>query len=151
MATRDRRPKPARTDRNTENYRPETEIRQRNPRECRRFSPTGKQNPGDGTAWLGREDSNLRMAESKSAALPLGDVPSPRHRYFSFRLTLLIEALDQPEYDGRRSSLFMADPHQPGRGRRRRGGSGSPEARRTFRRSLPEPRIHRFPVGNGGG
>jgi hypothetical protein len=27
------------------------------------------------TAWLGREDSNLRMAESKSAALPLGDAP----------------------------------------------------------------------------
>ena len=27
-------------------------------------------------AWLGREDSNLRMAESKSAALPLGDAPT---------------------------------------------------------------------------
>ena len=27
--------------------------------------------------WLGREDSNLRMAESKSAALPLGDAPMP--------------------------------------------------------------------------
>ena len=26
-------------------------------------------------AWLGREGSNLRMAESKSAALPLGDAP----------------------------------------------------------------------------
>src|SRR5262249_13196804 len=26
--------------------------------------------------WLGREDSNLRMAESKSAALPLGYAPS---------------------------------------------------------------------------
>ena len=26
--------------------------------------------------WLGREGSNLRMAESKSAALPLGDAPS---------------------------------------------------------------------------
>ena len=25
--------------------------------------------------WLGREGSNLRMAESKSAALPLGDAP----------------------------------------------------------------------------
>src|SRR5262245_38776980 len=25
--------------------------------------------------WLGREDSNLRMAESKSAALPLGYAP----------------------------------------------------------------------------
>ena len=28
------------------------------------------------TGWLGREDSNLRMAESKSAALPLGYAPS---------------------------------------------------------------------------
>jgi hypothetical protein len=27
--------------------------------------------------WLGREDSNLRMAESKSAALPLGYAPMP--------------------------------------------------------------------------
>src|SRR5262249_23248901 len=38
----------------------------------------------DRTGWLGREDSNLRMAESKSAALPLGYAPSggflPRHR-----------------------------------------------------------------------
>ena len=28
--------------------------------------------------WLGREDSNLRMAESKSAALPLGYAPPDR-------------------------------------------------------------------------
>ena len=26
--------------------------------------------------WLGREDSNLRMTESKSVALPLGDTPA---------------------------------------------------------------------------
>jgi hypothetical protein len=32
----------------------------------------------DYTAWLGREDSNLRMAESKSAALPLGYAPKQR-------------------------------------------------------------------------
>jgi hypothetical protein len=31
--------------------------------------------PDSANAWLGREDSNLRMAESKSAALPLGDAP----------------------------------------------------------------------------
>ena len=30
---------------------------------------------GSGNHWLGREGSNLRMAESKSAALPLGDAP----------------------------------------------------------------------------
>jgi hypothetical protein len=29
-------------------------------------------------SWLGREDSNLRMAESKSAALPLGYAPPNR-------------------------------------------------------------------------
>jgi hypothetical protein len=40
---------------------------------------------GAGTGWLGREGSNLRMAESKSAALPLGyapiapEKPSPGH------------------------------------------------------------------------
>jgi hypothetical protein len=28
--------------------------------------------------WLGRQDSNLGMAESKSAALPLGYAPSGR-------------------------------------------------------------------------
>jgi hypothetical protein len=26
--------------------------------------------------WLGRQDSNLRMAASKAAALPLGDAPT---------------------------------------------------------------------------
>ena len=30
----------------------------------------------DRTGWLGRQDSNLGMAESKSAALPLGYAPS---------------------------------------------------------------------------
>jgi hypothetical protein len=31
-------------------------------------------------SWLGREDSNLRMAESKSAAVPLGYAPAERRR-----------------------------------------------------------------------
>ena len=30
----------------------------------------------NGNGWLGREDSNLRMVESKSTALPLGDAPT---------------------------------------------------------------------------
>src|ERR1700730_6341546 len=77
MASRDRRPKPTPQGPKYKNYRPETGIRQRNPRECRGFSHTGKYHPGDPTAWLGREDSNLRMAESKSAALPLGDALDP--------------------------------------------------------------------------
>ena len=29
-------------------------------------------------SWLGREGSNLRMPESKSGALPLGDAPTAR-------------------------------------------------------------------------
>src|SRR3954452_11391238 len=32
------------------------------------------------TGWLGREGSNLRMAESKSAALPLGYAPTGDER-----------------------------------------------------------------------
>jgi hypothetical protein len=31
--------------------------------------------PNARTGWLGREGSNLRMGESKSPALPLGDAP----------------------------------------------------------------------------
>jgi hypothetical protein len=34
--------------------------------------------PGPRTEWLGREGSNLRMPESKSGALPLGDAPAGR-------------------------------------------------------------------------
>lgn len=34
--------------------------------------------PGAVGVWLGREGSNLRMAESKSAALPLGYAPTLR-------------------------------------------------------------------------
>src|SRR5476649_1598863 len=32
--------------------------------------------PGGGGGWLGRKGSNLRMLESKSSALPLGDAPA---------------------------------------------------------------------------
>jgi hypothetical protein len=39
------------------------------------FSPLRGTISGFRTAWLGREDSNLRMVESKSTALPLGDAP----------------------------------------------------------------------------
>src|SRR5579871_6195789 len=35
--------------------------------------------------WLGRKDSNLRMAESKSAALPLGYAPSAPGPYLGER------------------------------------------------------------------
>src|SRR5690242_14445652 len=39
------------------------------------FRASETSTPGEETGWLGREDSNLRMAESKSAALPLGYAP----------------------------------------------------------------------------
>src|ERR1700724_496070 len=61
MASRDRRPKPTPQGPKYKNYRPETGIRQRNPRECRGFSHTGKYHPGDPTAWLSKEDSNQSM------------------------------------------------------------------------------------------
>ncbi len=46
------------------------------PRCCAVLSGVRVSADGDRTGWLGREDSNLRMAESKSAALPLGYAPS---------------------------------------------------------------------------
>ena len=42
--------------------------------------------------WLGREDSNLRMAESKSAALPLGYAPTGPQMAEVAR-TILVETL----------------------------------------------------------
>jgi hypothetical protein len=44
----------------------------------RAFAPVTAKSHNSGNAWLGREDSNLRMAESKSAALPLGYAPTRR-------------------------------------------------------------------------
>jgi site-specific DNA recombinase len=40
-----------------------------------RQSAAGAPFPAKTEIWLGREDSNLRMTESKSVALPLGDAP----------------------------------------------------------------------------
>ena len=38
---------------------------------------------GESQIWLGRKDSNLRMPESKSGALPLGDAPTgPKYKGF---------------------------------------------------------------------
>src|SRR6266404_8803018 len=42
-----------------------------NPRECRRFSHTWKSHRRDRIGWLGRQDSNLGMAESKIRKRPL--------------------------------------------------------------------------------
>src|SRR5689334_9133646 len=46
-------------------------ARRKKPANGALFSGIVTKPPGDWTGWLGREDSNLRMAESKSAALPL--------------------------------------------------------------------------------
>src|SRR5258706_9220357 len=46
---------------------PKTRPLPANPRECRRFSHTWKSHRRDRTGWLGCQDSNLGMAESKSA------------------------------------------------------------------------------------
>src|SRR6266446_2325134 len=45
---------------------PKTRPLPANPRECRRFSHTWKSHRRDRAGWLGRQDSNLGMAESKS-------------------------------------------------------------------------------------
>ena len=50
-------------------------FRRRKPLTLRPFHENRRKSPQARNAWLGREDSNLRMAESKSAALPLGDAP----------------------------------------------------------------------------
>jgi hypothetical protein len=51
-----------------------------NPRTCRHKFLGLQITQCDGTEWLGREGSNLRMPESKSGALPLGDAPAGRPR-----------------------------------------------------------------------
>src|SRR3546814_1029716 len=40
------------------------------------FRPNSRGFDHSGWGWLGRQDSNLRMAASKAAALPLGDAPT---------------------------------------------------------------------------
>ena len=55
-----------------------SDLHGRKGRGMRAFAPVMTKSPISGNAWLGREDSNLRMAESKSAALPLGYAPMRR-------------------------------------------------------------------------
>src|SRR5665213_2797624 len=59
---------------------PETNRVRRNAANSAVFSTIGTVVYGDSTCWLGREESNLRMAESKSAALPLGYAPTLHRR-----------------------------------------------------------------------
>src|SRR5229473_7277752 len=49
---------------------PKTRPLPANPREYRRFSHTWKSHRRDRTGWLGRQDSNLGMAESPQVVCP---------------------------------------------------------------------------------
>src|SRR5215204_7108706 len=54
----------------------ETSGSRANPRKSRPFCYDLEMTQRDDSGWLGRQDSNLGMAESKSAALPLGYAPT---------------------------------------------------------------------------
>ena len=54
----------------------ETRLWPQMPRKCGHFAQKRPPVWDYGYAWLGRQDSNLGMVESKSTALPLGDAPS---------------------------------------------------------------------------
>src|SRR5271157_2345113 len=58
--------KPAAGGLEFEDCRPETSAWNPNQRKCRSFSQTGKPGHRDPTGWLGCQDSNLGMVESKS-------------------------------------------------------------------------------------
>src|SRR5215471_4757794 len=58
---------------------------------------------GPRTVWLGRQDSNLGMAESKSAALPLGYAPTGK------RLTIGADHTD----GGGRNQCARGNRHAP--------------------------------------
>jgi hypothetical protein len=58
----------------------ETGADQPNPLKCRRFCRTRKSRDRDLGGWLGWQDSNPGMAESKSSILPFGYAQSSRHR-----------------------------------------------------------------------
>ncbi len=89
--------------------------------------------------WLGREDSNLRMAESKSAALPLGDAPIRRRRRTSggkARRTIVPGAA----YRNGRSGGFLPAPGLDARPHSKADGGG--RGGRTPERSvLSSPRF----------
>src|SRR5215831_6132073 len=67
--------------------------------------------------WLGREDSNLRMVESKSTALPLGDAPKTMAEWAGWQCL--------PLWSGQRRSIETIQPFQQGR--------------RHYSRQIPSP------------
>src|SRR5437588_3071066 len=79
--------------------------------------------------WLGWKDSNLRMAGSKPAALPLGDTPAP------VALTIRTPA------DGRRARILRRLTHPACAGEARGAGSGrGPAPRSSPSDRAPAPR-----------
>ena len=55
-----------------------------------------------GEIWLGRQDSNLGMAESKSTALPLGYAPMGCNGSRRDRLSILRRAFNHRFHEARR-------------------------------------------------
>ena len=55
-----------------------------------------------GYAWLGRQDSNLGMVESKSTALPLGDAPAGGR-------TIMTKAMQRKALIGRPEGLQIVE------------------------------------------
>ena len=73
-------------------------------------------------SWLGRKGSNLRMLESKSSALPLGDAPPGRHSLliyvWGFNARAAIAA-DPAKVPGNADGQSRAGKITPRRGRHR--------------------------------
>ena len=101
---------------------------------------------------MGRQDSNLRMAESKSAALPLGDAPTVRSARTRFTGPRFLYRLRRGRATGRPAGCVGSGDGIAGRAERRPAGSarrgrevrstaqsrGSPRSARRQRRFRPQ-------------
>src|SRR3954447_9542059 len=88
--------------------------------------------------WLGREDSNLRMAESKSAALPLGYAPPRNTRELpaAMPIALLTRATTTAQYTKYSAWLAYREANDADRDARR-FGTRQPEAGPVETGNLP--------------
>ena|GEM_PF-3513373 len=73
-------------------------MSQRKPRKCRDKSRRRRRSRFGRNDWLGRQDSNLGMAESKSTALPLGYAP---------KMTMALNADTQGHCKDRKFLVFI--------------------------------------------
>src|SRR5262249_40244317 len=62
---------------------------------------------GEVLRWLGREGSNLRMAESKSAALPLGYAPKQTRLRPTIRCFAAAQACATPAFPAHRDAAIL--------------------------------------------